>query len=117
LNKKIYFFRFDTSRNEVFLPYIYFGFKSFYEQNSIHSDKWDWIPPVTSYIGWQIEDIIEEAISHKADVYAFNSYMWSWSVVKFVADRVKEALPNSVILLGGPHQGTTYSDTMFWFKK
>jgi tRNA A37 methylthiotransferase MiaB len=64
-----------------------------------------------------MEDIIAEAISHKADVYAFNSYMWSWSVVKVVAKRVKEALPNSVILLGGPHQGTTYSDTMFWFKK
>lgn len=117
MKKKIYFFRFDTSRSELFIPMIWFNFKRYYELHSKHSNDWEWIPPHIDYVGWTVEQIIEEVVSHKADVYAFSSYMWSWNVVKKVAKAVKDAHPNAVLVLGGPHQGTTWSDPLFWFKK
>jgi hypothetical protein len=115
--KKICFFRFDTSREEVYLPLFWFSFKTYYELHSKHVDKWQWIPPTVDYIGWNIEQIVEDLVAHDADVYAFSSYMWSWNVVKKVAKAVREACPNAVIVLGGPHQGTTWHDPLLWFKK
>lgn len=117
MKKKIYFFRFDTSRAEVYLPLFWFSFKRYYELHGKHVDTWEWIPPNVDYVGWKVEQIIEEAISHNADVYAFSSYMWSWNVIKKVAKAVREACPNATLILGGPHQGTTWSDPIFWFKK
>ena len=115
--KKIYFFRFDTSNRELYLPMMFFGFKRYYEIHSKYADQWQWIPPVIDYVDWELEDIIEEAVSHNADVYAFNSYMWSYNIVKIVAKAVRERLPNAVIVMGGPHQGSSYTTPMLWFKE
>lgn len=117
MKKKIYFFKFDTSRQDFFLPMIWFNFKRYYELHGKHSDKWEWIPPTPHYIKWTLDEIIQEVISHKADVYAFNSYIWSWNVIKIVAKAVRQAHPNAIIVLGGPHQGTTWTDPLLWFKK
>jgi hypothetical protein len=117
MKKKIYFFRFDTSRSEVYLPLFWFSFNRYYQLHGKHTDKWEWIPPNVDYIGWTVDQIVEELVGYDADVYAFSSYMWSWNVVKKVAQAVKEARPNAVLVLGGPHQGTTWSDPLFWFKK
>lgn len=117
MKKKIYFFKFDASRTEVFLPMIWFNFKGYYEANSQHSAQWEWIPPCIDYKGWTIDQICNEVLKHDADVYAFTSYMWSWNVVKTVAERIRQKKPNAVIVLGGPHQGTTYTDPIFWFNK
>lgn len=117
MKKKIYFFKFDTSRQDFFLPMIWFGFKRYYEVNGKYPDQWEWIPPVLDYIGWTVDEIVKEAVSHKADVYAFNSYMWSWNIIKIVAKKIKTELPDSITVLGGPHQGTTWTDPIFWFKK
>ncbi len=115
--KKIYFFRFDTSNRELYLPMMFFGFKRYYEKHSKYADQWEWIPPVLDYVDWKLEEIIEEAVSHRADVYAFNSYMWSYNMVKTVAKAVREQLPNAIIIMGGPHQGSSYTTPMLWFKE
>jgi putative methyltransferase len=117
MKKKIYLFRFDTSRLELFVPMLWFNFKRYYELHGSHVDQWEWIPPCIDYKGWTIDEICEEVISHNADVYAFNSYMWSWNTVKIVAERVRAAHPKAILVLGGPHQGTTYSDSISWFKR
>lgn len=115
--KKIYFFRFDTSNRELYLPMMFFGFKRYYEKHSKYADQWEWIPPVLDYVDWKLEEIIEEAVSHRADVYAFNSYMWSYNMVKTVAKAVREQVPNAIIIMGGPHQGSSYTTPMLWFKE
>jgi len=117
MKKKIYLFKFDTTRGDFFLPMIWFGFKRYYELNGKHPDQWEWIPPVPDYTGWTVDEIVKEAIQHDADVYAFNSYMWSWNIIKTVAKAVRQAKPNAVLVLGGPHQGTTWTDPILWFKK
>ena len=117
MKKKIHFFKFDTARANLYLPYMYFGFKRFYELNGKHPDEWEWIPPEITYSGWSIDEIVDKAVSHNADVYAFTTYMWNWNIVKAVAQRLRTRLPNSVIILGGPHQGTSHNSPMFWFKK
>lgn len=117
MKKKIHFFKFDTSRANLYLPYMYFGFKRYYEVNGKHADDWEWIPPEISYAGQTIDEIIDKAVSHNADVYAFTTYMWNWNLVKAVAEQLRKRLPNAVIVLGGPHQGTSHTNPMFWFKK
>lgn len=115
--KKIYFFKFDTSRRNLYLPYMYFGFKRYYEVNGKHPDMWEWIPPEMDYTEWSVDDIVNRAVEHNADVYAFTTYMWNWNLVKVVAERIKQRLPNAILILGGPHQGTSHTNPLFWFKK
>lgn len=117
MKKKIHFFKFDTPRTNVYMPYMYFGFKRYYEINGRHSDQWEWIPPEIDYTEWTIEQIVDRAVEHNADVYAFTTYMWNWNLVKAVAERLRARLPNTILILGGPHQGTSFTDPMFWFKK
>jgi putative methyltransferase len=115
--KKICFLHFDSCKDDLYLPTMWFNFKRYYEVNSKYSDQWEWIPPKIELKNVTIDEIAEELINHNADVYAFSSYMWSWNSIKIVAQRVRKDLPNAVIVLGGPHQGTTYTSPIIWFKK
>ena len=115
--KKIWFFRYDTwADSYVYLPNTWYEFKRYYELNGKFSNTWEWIPPVTDYCKWTVDEIVQEAISHNADVYMFSSYMWSWEMIKVIANGIKEELPNATLVIGGPHQHTTYTQPMFWFK-
>lgn len=115
--KKIWFFRYDTWQdNLVYLPHTWYEFKRYYELNGKCADQWEWIPPVIDYHKWSIDDIVAEAIGHNADVYMFSSYMWSWDAIKVIANAIKDELPNATVVIGGPHQHTTYTQPMFWFK-
>jgi radical SAM superfamily enzyme YgiQ (UPF0313 family) len=115
--KKIYHITFDAGRKDIFLPMFWFGLKRYYEINGRHSNDWNWIKPVIDYSNQSFDEICQEAISHNATVYAFSSYIWNWNLVIAVSKKIKEVLPNSIIVIGGPNQGTTYTDPMFWFKK
>lgn len=115
--KKIYFFKYDTWQfTHVYLPHMWYEFKRYYELNGKHADNWEWISPIMDYDELPIDDIVNDAVNKNADVYMFSSYMWSWEIVKVVANAIKEKLPNSIIVLGGPHQHTTYTQPFFWFK-
>lgn len=115
--KKIWFFRYDTwQEHYLYYPTMWYGFKRYYELNSTHADKWEWVPPLIDCLRLTIDDIVDHALKSKADVFMLSSYMWSWDLVKIVAFAIKAELPNSVVVLGGPHQQTTYTDPMFWFK-
>lgn len=117
MKRKIHFLRFDTTRRNLYLPYMYFTFKRYYEVNGVHSNEWEWIPPEIDYADWTLDEIVDKSVEYNADVYAFTSYLWNWSVIKAVAKKIKERLPNAIMILGGPHQGTTYTSPMLWFKK
>ena len=115
--KKIWFFKYDTWQDKnVYLPHVWYEFKRYYELNGKSADFWEWIPPVIDYYQWTLDEIVDNAISHKADVYMFSSYMWSWESIKVIAHAIKEVLPNSIIVLGGPHQHTTYTQPFLYFK-
>lgn len=115
--KKIWFFKYDTwQQHYVYLPHSWYEFKRYYELNGKFADEWEWIPPVTDYNDWSVDDIVNDAVAHNADVYMFSSYMWSWEIIKVVANAIRSELPNAVIVIGGPHQHTTYTQPMFWFK-
>jgi hypothetical protein len=115
--KKICFLHFDATRHDLYLPTMWFSFKRYYEINSKYSDQWEWVPPKIDLKEITVDEIAEELISHNADVYAFSSYMWSWNVIRIVAYKIKKSLPNAILILGGPHQGTTYTSPIIWFKK
>lgn len=115
--KKIWFFRYDTWQDVVvYLPMTWYEFKRYYEINGKFPERWEWIPPLMSYDKLTIDQIVDEAISHRADIYMFSSYVWSWDTIKIVANAIKELLPKSLVILGGPHQNTTYTQPMLWFR-
>lgn len=115
--KKIYFFKYDTWQGSyVYLPHIWYEFKRYYELNGKYSERWEWIPPVIDYFEWTVDDIVNDAVSKNADVYMFSSYMWSWEMIKVIANAIKKELPKCIITLGGPHQHTTYTQPILWFK-
>ena len=117
MTKKIYFFKFDATPSGLYIPVVYFGFKNYYNQNSKYADQWSWQCSPPEYAGWSVDQIVDEAVSHQADVYAFSSYMWSWNLIRTIAPKIRERLPNSILVLGGPHQGTKYAHPLTWFRK
>lgn len=102
--------------SHVYLPLMWYEFKRYYELNGKHVEQWEWIPPVTDYEQYSVDDIVDDAVSKDADVYLFSSYMWNWEIVKVVANAIKERKPNAILSLGGPHQHTTYTQPFLWFK-
>lgn len=83
--KKIWFFKYDTwQQHYVYLPHSWYEFKRYYELNGKFADEWEWIPPVTDYNDWSVDDIVNDAVAHNADVYMFSSYMWSWKLLKLL---------------------------------
>ena len=115
--KKIFFFRIDSYDNALVLPMVMFSFKRYYELNSKYANDWEWIMPLPSYVNLPLETLICNAVEHNADIYCLSSYVWSWSIVKKIAIAIKQQLPNAKVILGGPHQGTTYSTPMLYFRK
>jgi radical SAM superfamily enzyme YgiQ (UPF0313 family) len=95
---------------------MWYEFKRYYELNGKHVDQWEWIPPIVDYDQWSVDKIVDHAVEQDADVYLFSSYMWSWEIVKVVANAIRERKPNAILALGGPHQHTTYTQPFLWFK-
>lgn len=115
--KKVWFFKYDTwQENHLYIPHMWYEFKRYYELNGKHASDWEWIEPVCDYFQWTIDEMVQQAVNHKADVYMFSSYMWSWDMIKVIANGIKTELPESIVVLGGPHQHTTYTQPMLWFK-
>jgi radical SAM superfamily enzyme YgiQ (UPF0313 family) len=116
--RKIYFFKYNTWMGKhIYLPHMWYEFKRYYELNGKHSEEWEWIPPVVDFYKWKVDEIVKDAVSKNADVYMFSSYMWSWEIIKVVANAIRAELPNSILVLGGPHQHSTYTQPFLYFKE
>lgn len=115
--KKIQFFDFGCYPYLIQFPTAVLNFKQYFVENSQYANDWQWILPRPSYVGMKLEEIVEQAVDNQANVYAFSAYVWNWSAVNAVAQEIKKRLPNSIVVLGGPNQGTSYSSPLLWFKK
>ena len=48
------------------------------------------------------EEIFQDLNNNKEQIYGFTCYVWNFDKILVVAEKLKEANPKSVIVLGGP---------------
>ena len=53
-------------------------------------------------IGTPNEEIFQDLNHTKEQIYGFTSYVWNFDKILVIAEKLKEANPRSVIVLGGP---------------
>ena len=115
--KKIQFFDFSCYPYLIQFPTAVLNFKQYFVENSEYASQWHWLLPRPSYVGLTLDSIVDQAIDNDADVYAFSAYIWNWSAVNAVAKAIKQRRPDSIIVLGGPNQGVSYTSPLLWFRK
>ncbi len=49
-----------------------------------------------------LDDILEDIYSNKADVIGFSVYLWNVEIIKNIICELKKVMPNTKILVGGP---------------
>lgn len=63
-------------------------------------------------LGMGVEETIEELVKGKPDIVAFTSTVIFITATRQIAEGVKKALPNSLVVLGGPHISALPEETM-----
>ncbi|HNN86353.1 MAG TPA: radical SAM protein [Pseudomonadales bacterium] len=59
--------------------------------------------PIKPYVDSDTDIAISYAIQEKPDVVALSSFIWTHNQNLYIAQKIKEALPNTIIIIGGPH--------------
>ena len=99
----------------ITIDYAWASFKTYHEENYKGKTKWNWNIPFIDDEYDNIDDIIQEIISQKPDVLGISLYVWNVGISLKIAERVKQNLPNCIIVVGGPH--ILYKEQMDYFKK
>jgi radical SAM superfamily enzyme YgiQ (UPF0313 family) len=58
---------------------------------------------ILPYVELNKDDAINRAIAEQVDIVALSSFGWTHELNLYAAERIKAALPNVVIVIGGPH--------------
>lgn len=83
----------------------------YYEYGACPSNV-EWAMP---YLHYQpdLETVVAEIVSAAPAVLGIGRYIWNAAAVDFVASKVKAALPDIIVVSGGPHQDSTFSTNPF----
>ena len=102
-----------TYANEI--PYLWLTLKSYFQKHSKDSSAWQWLDPIHNAVSDSVEILIDEIVSCQPDVLAISCYMWNDKLTMYVAEHVKNKLPNIEIIAGGP--ALYYEYDKGWFSK
>lgn len=84
----------------------YLMFQSYYKRHGKYVDRVNWLKAPYKFNRYsEVKDIYEDGIQD-ADIYLFSSYSWNYEIVDKLSAFIKDILPNSICVLGGPHIGT-----------
>jgi putative methyltransferase len=93
------------------LPILWTSAKTYFEENSTHSDHWQWLLPQVSYDGSY--DVIDNLIAQQPTVVGISVYIWNEIFSHNLAKEIKERLPNTIIVFGGPQCDIKYNKDFF----
>jgi tRNA A37 methylthiotransferase MiaB len=83
----------------------YLMFQSHYRRYGKYPDQIDWLKAPYKFNQYKtVKDIYSDGIED-ADIYLFSSYVWNSEIIDELAEYVKQVLPNSLLVVGGPHIG------------
>ena len=91
------------------IPILWASFKTYFEENSIHKDQWNWIPPALEINDQIVEDIINE----NPKIIGLSVYIWNENFSHDLAKLFKQRLPNTIIVIGGPQCDIKYNADFF----
>lgn len=93
------------------IPYLWATAKTYYEENGSHQDQWEWLDPVMVVDDW--EQHLENAIELEPELVGFSLYTWNEGTFNLMAKKIREALPNSTIIFGGPQCDVKFNSEYF----
>lgn len=91
-------------------PYLWASAKTYYEEQGRHTDQWSWMDPI------HVDDINETVrtlVEAKPDLVGFSLYIWNEKTMYEIARRLRDALPDTKIMFGGPQQDIKYNKEYF----
>lgn len=85
---------------EIFTPVIQYMFQMAYELEGKYPNRLNWLP---AYI-WQStkKEIWQAFVDAKPDIVCISMFLWSADILHYLAKRVREEYPETIIMLGGP---------------
>ncbi len=93
-----------------YLPAMWGVLKTYWETHAHSAEMIHWHDPV--YKMDPPEQIIESIKDLQIDVLGLSCYTWNWRLQREIAQRIKEARPQCLIIAGGPHPD--YRDPSFF---
>lgn len=65
-----------------------------------------------STINCDLDEISKDLLGFDSKIYAFSCYIWNIDKVLYISEKIKEAKPESIILLGGPEVSYNSGDIL-----
>lgn len=97
----------------LFVPYLWLCFKSHHQEFAKHPDEWEWLEPVSELDYLTFDSLVESIIAQKPDVIGFSMLLWNEKLNHRLGEEVKKALPDVLIVAGGPHLSHRYNQKWF----
>ena len=73
--------------------------------------QYEWIWPIIDWAAYHtVDDVVDHIVENRPDIICTSSYTWNHILIGLVCSKVKELLPNVIIIQGGPQQSTTLLD-------
>lgn len=99
-----------SSMREFDTPYLWTSFKTYYEENGVYSDHWEWADPM---IVSDYDEAVRIAVTESPDLIGFSLYVWNEMTLNDLAKELHEKLPNAYIVFGGPQCDIKYNEKYF----
>ena len=100
---------------EAWLPTFWSQAKTYYERNGRCQDQWYWYPCHADALADDLEQVKAMVLDARPTVLAISLYVWNANTALELAQWVKHALPQCLIISGGPQQDFKYDAT--WFQR
>lgn len=97
--------------NRYPIPLLWISAKTYYEENSQFSNLWHWYPPNLNYSDYTI--LLSEIVNNKPTVIGFSVYVWNEFFSLSLAKDIKEQLPDTIVVFGGPQHDVKYNKNFF----
>jgi len=76
--------------------------KMYYDKNSKYADQFEWHQIYPCMYHESIVEYPKQIIENKTDILCIGLYTWTTQSMEDIILKIKEALPNIIILVGGP---------------
>lgn len=105
---------FESQSNSYHLSPAYLQLKSHHLSFGKRAMEWEWLDPITYVDGYSYDGLVAEIVSRAPTVLAISVQMWNAQLAMSVGRSVKQLLPSTRVIVGGPHTDHKYN--MSWFK-
>ena len=85
--------------------------KTYHEENSKSADQWEWGTPHIDYSDYN--KLLALLVRENPTIIGFSVYMWNELFVQQLAAELKQQLPNTIIIFGGPQSDAKYNKDYF----